>query len=84
MISKDATATPVSMIEQTSDSLLLNAQRLRCAYPSIRQGEWSEPVVESEATLLAVAEKVERFRLSLLRFARQESNSRTSGKVALV
>lgn len=80
----EATATPISMLEQTSDALLTTASRLRCAYPNLRNGEWSEPIAESEATLQAAAEKIERFRLTLLRFARQESNSRTSAKVALV
>jgi hypothetical protein len=65
---------PVSILEQTVDALQDDADRLRSAHVLVRSGEWKEPLAESEAVLLQAAEKVERFRLSLLRFARQSGN----------
>jgi hypothetical protein len=58
------------MLEQTVDSLQLSAERLRLAHVRGRDHGW-EPA-ESEEVLQLAAEKVERCRLSLLRFARQQ------------
>jgi hypothetical protein len=62
------------MLEQTVDALRDDADRLRSAHVLVRRGEWKEPLAEPEAVLLQAAEKVERFRLSILRFARQSGN----------
>jgi hypothetical protein len=62
---------PVSMLEQTVDALQNDADRLRSAHVRVRNGSWKEPLAEPEDVLLQAAEKVERFRLTLLRFARQ-------------
>jgi hypothetical protein len=62
---------PVSMLEQTANSLQFDAERLRMAHVRVRSGDWKEPLAEPEHVLLMAAEKIERFRLNLLRFARQ-------------
>jgi hypothetical protein len=62
---------PVSMLAQTASSLQSDADRLRMAHVWLRRGNWTEPIAEPEDVLLLAAEKVERFRLSLLKFARQ-------------
>lgn len=56
---------PVSLIDQTLDSLALAAERLRLA----RIRGWQ--TTESTDTLQLAAEKVERFRLSLMRLQRE-------------
>jgi hypothetical protein len=61
----------VSILEQTVSSLQIDADRLRMAHVRVRSGEWKEPLLEPENVLLLAAEKVERFRLGLIRFARQ-------------
>jgi hypothetical protein len=61
----------VSMLEQAVNSLQDNAERLRMAHVRVRSGDWKEPLAEPEAVLLLAAEKVERFRVSLLKFARE-------------
>ncbi len=63
------------MLEDASDRLLTCASRLRLAHTNLRQGEWSEPILEDERTLLEAAAKVERFRLTLLRTARKPENA---------
>lgn len=62
---------PISMLQQTVNSLQSDADRLRTAHVRVRDGSWKEPLAEAEDVLLQAAEKVERFRLTLLRFARQ-------------
>ena len=59
------------MLEQSIDSLEFIVERLRLAYPRVRDGSWAEPLAEPEEVLLTVAEKVERLRLNLLRVVRQ-------------
>jgi hypothetical protein len=60
---------PFSVVQQTIDSLLVDAERLRLAH------ERGWPIVETDATLQLAAEKVERFRVGLIRFARQSRKS---------
>lgn len=67
----DAALAPVSILEQSVDSLEFIVERLRLAYPRLRDGSWKEPLAEPEEVLLIAAEKVERLRLNLLRFSRQ-------------
>ena len=56
---------------QTCDALAADAERLRHTPGSAREYNWPAPIVEDEDTLREAAEKVERFRLGLLRFTRQ-------------
>jgi len=67
MVAKSEGNFPISMLEQASDALLNCASRLRLAHANLRSGEWFCPIVESEEALQAAADKVERFRLNLLR-----------------
>jgi hypothetical protein len=76
MSHKTATA-PVSMLMQTCDSLAFDAERLRMAYVWDREYNWPNPIAEDEQTLREAAEKVERFRLGLLRFTRQHLKGTT-------
>jgi hypothetical protein len=64
-------STPVSMLMQTCDTLAQDAERLRMAHIWDREYHWPNPIAEDEPTLREAAEKVERFRLGLLRFTRQ-------------
>jgi hypothetical protein len=59
----------VSVLQQTCDALRHDAERLRMAHVWGQEYNWRP--AEDEATLSAAAEKVERFRLNLLRFARE-------------
>ncbi len=70
MINQTAPA-PVSELMQTCDALAADAERLRKAHVLAREYNWPAPIVEDEDTLREAAEKVERFRLGLLRFTRQ-------------
>jgi hypothetical protein len=65
---------PFSVVQQIIDSLVSDAERLRLAHAR----GW--PIVESDATLQLAAEKVERFRVGLLRFARLSRNLKSRGK----
>ena len=76
MAPKTEANPPISMLEQASDALLNCASRLRLAHAHLRSGEWFEPIAESEETLQAAAEKVERFRLNLLRTSRTDRRPR--------
>ena len=61
----------VSILMQTIDTLAHDAERLRMAHVWDREYKWPNPIAEDEATLHEAAEKVEKFRLGLLRFTRQ-------------
>jgi hypothetical protein len=74
MVTKTGTA-PISILMQTIDTLAQDAERLRMAHVWDREYNWSNPIAEDEATLYEAAEKVERFRLGLLRFTRQHLKS---------
>jgi hypothetical protein len=63
----------VAVAPAASDALLTCASRLRLAHANVRSGEWFEPIMESEEALQAAANKVERFRLTLLRGTRERS-----------
>jgi hypothetical protein len=65
------TPEPVSELILVCDTLAADAERLRKAHVLAREYNWPAPIVEDEDTLREAAEKVERFRLGLLRFTRQ-------------
>jgi|HubBroStandDraft_6_1064221.scaffolds.fasta_scaffold372854_3 hypothetical protein len=63
----------VSVLMQTAGTFWHEAERLRMAHIWGRENNWQP--VEDEGTLQEAALRVEKFRLDLLRFARQRLKS---------
>lgn len=61
----------VSVLMQTCDSLAQDAERLRMAHTWSIEYSWEARPAEDQETLWEAAEKVDRFRLKLLQFARK-------------
>jgi len=60
----------VSILMQTCDALAQDAERLRKAHDWSAEYGWEQKPAEDQETLSQAAEKLERFRLSLLKLAR--------------
>ncbi len=76
MMPGKSTEEPISVLMQSCATFQLEAERMRKAHLWGREYNWQP--AEDEATLLEAALRVERFRLGLLRFARQHLG--TSGE----
>jgi hypothetical protein len=61
----------VSVLAETCDALAQDAERLRMAHVWAIEYGWEAKPAEDQETLAKAAEKLDRFRLKLLQFARQ-------------